>query len=64
MKRNQRQSLQLYVGESETSDRHASWLELFFDLVFGVAIAELAHFLHGHLDWRGIASLAVLFAPV
>ncbi|MBW4443371.1 MAG: low temperature requirement protein A [Plectolyngbya sp. WJT66-NPBG17] len=64
MKRNQRQPLQLYVGESETSDRHASWLELFFDLVFVVAIAELAHFLHDHLDWGGIASFAVLFVPV
>jgi hypothetical protein len=26
-----------------TSERHASWLELFFDMVFVVAIAQLAH---------------------
>lgn len=64
MKRNQRQLLQLYVAENEASERHASWLELFFDLVFVVAIAELAHLLHAHLDWGGIVSFALLFVPV
>lgn len=60
-----RQLLQLYVGESEVNrDRHATWLELFFDLVFVVAIAQLAHLLHDHLDWGGIASFAALFIPV
>lgn len=73
MIRPQRRSLRLYIGESEGNDppegelrtsRHATWLELFFDLVFVVAIAQLAHFLHDHLDWTGIASFAVLFIPV
>ena len=65
MKPTPRQLLQLYVGESETNrDRHATWLELFFDLVFVVAIAELAHLLHDHLDWGGIANFAVLFIPI
>lgn len=72
MNRPQRRSLRLYVGESETShpegelrtSRHATWLELFFDLVFVVAIAGLAHFLHDHLDWTGIVSFAILFVPV
>ncbi|MBD2257409.1 low temperature requirement protein A [Pseudanabaena sp. FACHB-2040] len=60
-----RQLLQLYVGDSETNrDRHATWLELFFDLVFVVAIAQLAHLLHDHLDWGGIANFAVLFIPI
>src|SRR5437867_2700770 len=27
----------------ETGERHASWLELFFDVVFVVAITELSH---------------------
>lgn len=59
------QRLQLYVGESETNqERHATWLELFFDLVFVVAIAQLSHLLHEHLDWGGITSFAVLFIPV
>ena len=51
MSRSQRRPLRLYVGESESDERHASWLELFFDLVFVVAIAQLAHFLHDELTW-------------
>jgi low temperature requirement protein LtrA len=31
----------------ETEERHASWLELFFDLVVVVAVSQLAHLLHG-----------------
>ncbi|MGH3761609.1 low temperature requirement protein A [Actinophytocola sp.] len=31
----------------EPADRHASWLELFFDLVVVVAVSQLAHLLHG-----------------
>lgn len=64
MNRNQPRPLQFVSRESRPEERHASWLELFFDLVFVVAIAELAHFLHDHLDWGGIASFAVLFVPV
>lgn len=64
MNRKQRRLLQLYVSDSGKSDRHATWLELFFDLVFVVAIAELAHFLHDELNWVGIISSAVLFVPV
>jgi hypothetical protein len=30
---------------AEEGERHASWLELFFDLVFVVAITELSHYL-------------------
>jgi low temperature requirement protein LtrA len=57
--------LQLYVSDNEINgDRHATWLELFFDLVFVVAIAELAHALHDHLDWAGIVNFAILFVPV
>ncbi|MCY7321154.1 MAG: low temperature requirement protein A [Phormidesmis sp. CAN_BIN36] len=72
MNRPQRLPLRLYVGgeisshsegELQTS-HHATWLELFFDLVFVVAIAELAHFLHDHLDWTGIVSFAILFVPI
>ena len=32
---------------TEPADRHASWLELFFDLVVVVAVSQLAHLLHG-----------------
>ena len=44
--------------------RHATWLELFFDLVFVLAIAELTHYLHGHLTVGGFLGFAFLFLPV
>jgi low temperature requirement protein LtrA len=31
----------------DVADRHASWLELFFDLVVVVAVSQLAHLVHG-----------------
>jgi low temperature requirement protein LtrA len=44
--------------------RHASWLEVFFDLVFVVAVAELAEQLvHDH-SLGGFAIFAGLFLPV
>ncbi|MGD1853648.1 MAG: low temperature requirement protein A [Leptolyngbyaceae cyanobacterium] len=56
--------LRLHLGKDRESDRHATWLELFFDLVFVFAIAELAHLLHSDLSWAGIAGFAALFIPV
>ncbi len=44
--------------------RHATWLELFFDLVFVLAIAELAHYLHDHLTVGGFLGFGFLFLPV
>lgn len=52
----------LRVGEE--GERHATWLELFFDLVFVVAIAALASFLHNHLTAGGFLGFALLFVPV
>lgn len=56
--------LRLYSGNQEGSPRHATWLELFFDLVFVLTMAELAHLLHSHPDWNGLFSFVVLFVPV
>ncbi|MBD1822927.1 low temperature requirement protein A [Cyanobacteria bacterium FACHB-DQ100] len=64
MNQNRQYPLQLYAEKNEGGERHATWLELFFDLVFVIAIAELAHALHDHLTWAGIASFAALFVPV
>ncbi|GIH28159.1 hypothetical protein Aph01nite_64690 [Acrocarpospora phusangensis] len=33
------------MAEQETPERHASWLELFYDLIIVVAVAQLAHVL-------------------
>lgn len=51
-------------ADVDDSVRHATWLELFFDLVFVVAIAELGGYLHEHLTPVGFLHFAVLFAIV
>jgi len=52
----------LRVGEE--GERRATWLELFFDLVFAVAIATLASFLHDKLTPGGFFGFALLLVPV
>jgi low temperature requirement protein LtrA len=49
---------------AEEGDRHASWLELFFDLVFVVAIAGLSHQLAVDHSARGFLIFAAVFFPV
>jgi len=48
----------------DDGERHASWLELFFDVVFVVAIAQLAEELILDHSLHGFAVFAVLFLPV
>ena len=48
----------------EDGERHASYLELFFDLVFVVAIAQLAHELVIDHSLEGFAIFAALYLPV
>ena len=50
--------------EEEGRERHATWFELFFDLVFVVAVAQLAHELEADTSARGFLRFALLFAPV
>jgi len=57
-----RRPLRVYA-EAE-GERHATWLELFFDLVMVVAVAELAHVLHDDLSLAGAATYVGLFVPV
>ncbi len=45
-------------------DRTVSFLELFYDLVYVVLVAELAHALAGHLDFKHIGQFIFLFAIV
>lgn len=54
----------LRTVEGDTGERHASWLELFFDLVFVVAIAQLSHLFVRHPDWGGALIAGGLFLPV
>ena len=45
-------------------ERHASWLELFFDLVFVLAVAQVARILAGQTDLIGFVKYLALFLPV
>lgn len=50
--------------ELSEHEQKASWLELFFDLVFVVAIAELAHYLSNDVSLLGFIGFFALFIPV
>ena len=50
------------VGEE--TERHATWLELFFDLVLVAAVGQLAASLAGQPTATGFARYAGLFVPV
>lgn len=43
------------MAKSE-QERHATWLELFFDLVFVVTISQLAHFLEEDMSFMDFCS--------
>jgi low temperature requirement protein LtrA len=53
--------LVLYV---RGGNRHATWLELFFDLVFVLAVAQLGRYLHDHLTAAGVVTFVFLLLPV
>ena len=47
---------------NDEKERHATWLELFFDLVFVVIISQLSHFLlHEISSLRFLEFLFLLF---
>jgi low temperature requirement protein LtrA len=45
-------------------DRVVSFLELFYDLVFVVLIAQISHTLAGDVSWIGIRNFAIVFALI
>jgi low temperature requirement protein LtrA len=47
--------------DSPAAERHASWLELFFDLIAVAGVAQLAHLLHGEPGLSDIGLYALLF---
>ena len=50
--------------KNKEKERHASWLELFYDLVFAVAIAQLGQHLSHDVSLTGFIEYVVLFVPV
>ncbi len=64
MTRNLWQPPRLRWDEDQVHERHATWLELFYDLIFVAAIAELAHDLSDNISWAGFLDFAILFSPI
>ncbi len=54
----------LRTAEDQEEERRATWLELFYDLVFVAAIAQVAHSLSEHVSLSGVLSYVLLFVPV
>ncbi|BAY24946.1 low temperature requirement A [Calothrix sp. NIES-2100] len=54
----------LRIGEDSGEERRATWLELFYDLIFVVAIAELAHNLSKDVSLLGVLGYVALFIPI
>ncbi|MFC7203915.1 low temperature requirement protein A [Haloferax namakaokahaiae] len=52
------------ILQTSEEARHATWLELFFDLVFVVAVAELAHDLAADVTGLRLVAFVGLFVPV
>src|ERR1044072_1801722 len=50
--------------ENTGQERHASWLELFFDLIFVLAVAQVAQSLNQDFTFTGLFIYLALFAPV
>jgi len=53
----------LRVTSNAERESHASWIELFFDLVFAVVVAVLSQNLRHHLSAIGFLEFASLFVP-
>ncbi|MBW4688029.1 MAG: low temperature requirement protein A [Komarekiella atlantica HA4396-MV6] len=54
----------LRIGENSEEERRATWLELFYDLVFVVAVSQLAHNLTEDISLSGLFGFVALFIPV
>ena len=54
----------LRSGQVAETERHATWLVLFYDLVFVAAISQLAGNLNRDYSSTGLLHFAILFVPV
>ena len=50
--------------ENKNEERHATWLELFYDLVFVVTISQLSHYLFHEISLSNFFGFLFLFIPV
>ena len=57
-------SLNAFTPSKPGNERQATWLEVFFDLVFAVTVTQLASYLNNHSDTMGFIEYGILFIPV
>ena len=50
--------------KNKNEERHATWLELFYDLVFVVTISQLSHYLFHEVSLSNFFGFLFLFIPV
>jgi low temperature requirement protein LtrA len=50
--------------KNEEKERHATWLELFYDLVFVAVVSQLSENLSHNISLAGVLSFISLFVPV
>ena len=50
--------------KNKNEERHATWLELFYDLVFVVTISQLSHYLLHDVSLSNFFGFLFLFIPV
>lgn len=55
---------QLQSEKLGTQERHATWLELFYDLAYVTVIAVLVQRLSHHLNPDGLLEFVILFVPI
>ena len=51
-------------GSTPEQERSATWLELFFDLIFVINVAGLTHHLVAHPGLHALGQVAVLYVPL
>lgn len=54
----------LRIGEGAEAERHATWLEVFYDLLFAAVVAQLTFELSQNLSGSGVLTFVVLCVPV
>jgi low temperature requirement protein LtrA len=57
------QKPKIRTDENIDKERKASWLELFYDLMFVAILAQLSHYLFKHLSFEGFGVYVFLFIP-
>jgi low temperature requirement protein LtrA len=50
--------------DEQGADKRVSWAELFFDLVFVVAVTRVSGLLEHHHSWGGVVRAIVVFVPI